>query len=293
MPRQLPSLNAVRVFDAAARLGSFTRAAAQLNITQGAVSRQIALLEEQLGCALFDRRGPKVELNSCGREYAEVVAESLQVLRKGTARLRQGNNPDSILVSILPSFASYWLMARLPQFESKHPEVSVRLAASHRNVDFARDTDIDFAIRFGDGNWSGLYIKRITNDCLVPVCTPKLAKTVKTATDLKKLPLLVEDNRYDEWRRWFKEQGVRYQARKQRSYDDTGIQIQAAIDGLGVMLARETFVANYLKSGCLVRAVDSPMESNFQYFFVCPESRLADTNIKSFHDWLLSYREVA
>ncbi|MCV6605040.1 MAG: transcriptional regulator GcvA [Porticoccaceae bacterium] len=289
MARQLPSLNAIRVFDAAARLGSFTRAAKELSITQGAVSRQIALLEEQLGCTLFDRLGPKVTLNSCGQQYAEVVQESLQILRKGTARIRQGSDPGSILVSILPSFASYWLMARLPEFESQHPQISVRLAASHRNVDFSRQEDIDLAIRFGTGNWPGLYIKRITSDYLVPVCTPALAKSVKTAADLKKLPLLIENERYDEWRRWFKQQGMRYQVRKQRSYDDTGIQIQAAIDGLGVMLAREAFVANYLKTGCLVKAVDSPMESNFQYFFVCPEVRLGDPNIRAFHDWLLSY----
>ncbi|MDM3870764.1 transcriptional regulator GcvA [Porticoccus sp. W117] len=291
MPRQLPSLNAVRVFEAAAKLGSFTRASQELNITQGAVSRQIALLEEQLGCTLFDRLGPKISLNSNGRQYAEVVEESLQILRKGTARIRQDRTSGCILVSILPSFASYWLMARLADFEKQHPQICLRLAASHRNVDFSQEADVDIAIRLGDGNWPGLYIKRITNDQLVPVCTPELAKKVKTPADIKKLPLLMETKRYDEWRRWFKQQRIRYQVSKQRTYDDTGIQIQAAVDGLGVMLARESFVANYLKSGGLVKVVDRPMESNFQYFFVCPESHLADANVQAFHDWLLSCRE--
>jgi len=280
MKRDLPSLNAVRMFEAAARTQSFTRAAAELHVTQGAVSRQIALLEEQLGSELFHRKGPKLRLSNAGLQYQSVVEEARETIRKGTALISQDQRSNTRTVSILPSFASYWLIPRM--------NISLRLAASHHIIDFAKDRDIDVSIRNGKGNWPEVYSKQFTHDEMFPVCSPTLAQEIQCVEDLLHHHLISELLPYDEWHRWFKENNVKYEPRATRDYDDTGVQIQAAIDGLGVMLARSEFVKDCLHSGSLVRLFDTNIMSEFQYYFVCPLPRLSEPNIKAFHDWILS-----
>ena len=288
MKRDLPSLNAVRMFEAAARTQSFTQAAVELHVTQGAVSRQIALLEEQLGCELFHRKGPKLKLSTAGLQYQSVVEEALETIRKGTSQISQDNSSNTLTVSILPSFASYWLMPRMVAMEKVLPNISLRLAASHQNVDFAKDRDIDVSIRLGRGNWSGVYSKQFTNDEMLPVCSPKLAQEIQCVEDLLKHHTISESSGYDEWHRWFEKNNVKYEPIATRIYDDTGVQIQAAIDGLGVLLARSEFVKDCLHSGSLVRLFDTNIISEFQYYFVCPIPRLSEPNIKAFHDWILA-----
>ena len=288
MKRDLPSLNAIRMFEAAARTQSFTRAAAELHVTQGAVSRQIALLEEQLGCELFHRKGPKLKLSNAGLQYQSVVEEALEIIRKGTAQISQNHRSNTLTVSILPSFASYWLIPRMPAMEKVLPNISLRLAASHRNIDFAKDRDIDVSIRYGKGNWPDVYSKQITHDEMFPVCSPNLAQEIQCVEDLLSHHPISEHLPYDEWHRWFKKNNVKYEPKAIRNYDDTGMQIQAAIDGLGVMLARAEFVKDCLHSGSLVRLFDTNIISDFQYYFVCPLPRLTESNIKAFHDWILS-----
>jgi LysR family transcriptional regulator, glycine cleavage system transcriptional activator len=288
MKRDLPSLNAVRMFEAAARTQSFTRAATELHVTQGAVSRQIALLEEQLGCELFHRKGPQLKLSNAGLQYQSVVEEALETIRRGTAQIFQDNSSNILTVSILPSFASYWLMPRLPAMEKELPNISLRLASSHRIVDFAEDRDIDVSIRYGKGDWPEVYSKQITHDEMFPVCSPTLRQEIQCVEDLLDHHPINGRFPYDEWHLWFKKNNVKYQSRDDRTYDDTGVQIQAAIDGLGVILARAEFVKDNLQSGRLVRLFDSSIVSEFQYYFVCPLPRLSEPNIKAFHDWILS-----
>lgn len=290
MKRDLPSLNAVRMFEAAARTQSFTQAAAELHVTQGAVSRQIALLEEQLGCKLFHRKGPKLKLSDAGLQYQSVVDDALETIRIGTAQISKKHNSNTITVSILPSFASYWLMPRLSIMEKALPNISLRLAASHRIVDFAKDRDIDVSIRLGKGNWPDLYVKKFTHNEMFPVCSPNLAQEIQTVEDLLDHQIISDPLHYDEWHQWFKKNNIKYKLREERMYDDTGVQIQAAIDGLGVILARAEFVKNSLQSGRLVRLFNTSIVSVFQYYFVCPRSRLAELNIKAFHDWLLEVK---
>lgn len=287
MKRDLPSLNAVRMFEAAARTESFTRAASELHVTQGAVSRQIALLEEQLGCKLFLRKGPKLKLSDAGLQYQSVVNDALETIRKGTARISRANQSSTITVSILPVFASYRLIPKLTAMEKALPDISLHLAASYRLVDFAVDSDIDVAIRAGKGVWPGLYSKQLTRDELFPVCSPVLARKIHKVEDLLEHKLITDVLPYDEWHTWFKINNVKFQPREGHMYDDTGIQIQAAIDGQGVILVRAEYVKNSLQSGQLVRLFDTSIVSEYQYYFVCPPARLAESNIKAFHDWLI------
>jgi LysR family glycine cleavage system transcriptional activator len=284
----LPSLNAVRMFEAAARAQSFTQAGEELHVTQGAVSRQVAVLEDQLGCKLFDRNGPRLKLSHMGRQYQQVVVEALEIIRQGTARIRRENQANTLTVSILPSFASYWLIPRISILEQALPHISLHLATSYRSVDFDRDSEIDLAIRLGRGDWLGVYKKQITRDQLFPVCAPAVAEQIDQVEDLHKQRLITEIPKYDEWTSWFEKVGVQRRSKEDLTYDDTGIQIRAAIGGQGIMLAREEFVRDYLRTGSLVRLFDQAIVSEFQYYFVCPQARVANPDIQKFHDWLLA-----
>jgi len=287
MKRDLPSLNAVRMFEAAARTQSFTKAASELHVTQGAVSRQIALLEGQLDCKLFVRKGPQLTLTEAGMQYRSVVEDALETIRVGTLKIAKGHEAAKLTISILPSFATYWLMSRMSSLEKALPHISIRLVASHRNVDFSEEPEIDLAIRFGKGNWPEVYWKQITYNELYPVCAPKLAERILRVEDLLQQKLIGEPLRFDEWQRWFKHNKIKFRPKEECTYDDTVIQIQAAQDGLGVILARNDFVRSLEQSGRLVRLFDSSILSDFQFFFVCPPSRMADPNIRAFHDWII------
>lgn len=292
MRRDLPSLNAIRMFEAAARTESFTRAADELHVTQGAVSRQIALLEEQLGSSLFHRKGPKLALSEAGITYQGVVREALEIIRQGTAQIRRARQMDVVTVSILPSFASYWLIPRLPQFEKLHPEVTLRLEASYRMIDFTRESEVDCAIRYGRGQWSHVYAKQITRDELIPVCAPQLAETISSVRDLVGQRLLSELPDYDEWQRWFALFDIKRPTHNDLVYDDTSIQIRAAVSGHGVMLAREDFIKDYLASGGLVRLFPEAIVSDFQYYFVCSPQRLSNPAVGCLRDWLSNVENI-
>ena len=153
MPRRLPSLNGIRAFEAAARSESFTRAAEELNVTQGAVSHQVKALEDTLGLKLFQRERQRVILTDAGRDYLSVVRDALDQIAVGTERLLRRQESGALTVSTSPDFAAKWLVNRLSRFSEQHPDVDLRISASTHYIDFARD-DVDIAIRHGDGEWA-------------------------------------------------------------------------------------------------------------------------------------------
>ncbi|MEX2130161.1 MAG: LysR family transcriptional regulator [Pseudohongiellaceae bacterium] len=182
MVRDIPSLNAIRFFECAARHLSFTRAGEELFVTQNAVSRQVKLLEEQLGAELFVRSGPNLKLTVHGKAFQKTVADALDIIRQGTGSLRRGNI-STLTVSVLPSFASNWLIPRIPNLEAYDSTLSLMLESSYVNIDFNIRTDIDVAIRLGRGTWPGLYSRQITRDRMFPVCTPALAAEIRQPPD--------------------------------------------------------------------------------------------------------------
>ena len=286
MPRDLPSLNAVRVFECAARHLNFSRAADELNVTQSAVSRQIKVLEEQLGQSLFQRAGPTVHLTSAGTIYQATVTEALSALRRGTAELRRTAASPALTVSVLPSFASKWLVPHLFEFEREYPEIALRLAASYRVTDFATEPDVDVAIRLGRGGWPGVHATRLTAMHVFPVCNPGIARRLRKPADLQQERILTDDSIYDEWPRWFDAVGVDYQPAESRHFSDDIMLLQAAITGHGITLARTIIAQDELDAGRLVRPFEASILSSFQYHFVCPPERLAEPKIQTFHSWL-------
>lgn len=283
----LPSLNAIRVFEAAARLGNFSRAAEELHVTQSAVSRQVQRLEQQLGEPLFIRHGPRLTLTTKGQQYLEVVQQGLAAIRSGTARLFRAPSQPRLTLSTLPSLAARWLVLRIGDFERRHPEVSLRLDASYGLVDFAIATDIDAAIRFGRGGWPGVEAELIVKDVVFPVCSPDMARKLREPADLLRERLLVEDPRWNFWTPWARAAGIdALPQRISRLSDDFGVQLQTAELGQGVALARGLLVADDLRAGRLVCPFKLPLPVPVQYYFVYPSERRNEPMLKAMGAWL-------
>jgi len=222
MPRHLPPLNALKAFEAAARSESFTRAAEELCVTQGAVSHQVKSLEETLGIKLFNRERQRLVITDAGREYLGVIRDAFDRIASGTERVLQRQNAGTLTVTTSPDFAAKWLVNRLGRFAEAHPGIDLRVAANLHQVDFARE-EVDIGIRHGDGNWSGLDAVRLCTEQLFPVCSPKLMtgrNRIAKPSDLLKLPLLhLDDNK--SWSRWFEAAGIADAARQRQDEADS------------------------------------------------------------------------
>jgi LysR family transcriptional regulator, glycine cleavage system transcriptional activator len=289
MARRLPPLNALKAFEAAARSESFTRAADELNVTQGAVSHQVKALEETLGLKLFNRERQRLIITEAGREYLAVVRDALDRIALGTERLLQRQSSGVLTVSTSPDFAAKWLVMRLGRFVEAHPDIDLRVSATTHYADFARE-DVDVAIRHGDGNWPGLDVTKLYSERLFPVCSPKLAlgrNRITKASDLLKFPLLrLEDGK--NWKRLFEAAGVTDAVAPGPVLNRASMLIDAAIDGQGIALARTALVAWDLINGRLVRPIDATLRMANTYWIVCPKAASAVPKIARFRDWVLA-----
>ncbi len=289
MARHLPPLNGLKAFEAAARSESFTRAAEELNVTQGAVSHQVKALEKTLGLKLFHRERQRLILTEAGRNYLVVIRDALDQIAVGTARLLQRQESGVLTVSTSPDFAAKWLINRLSRFTEKHPELDLRISASTHHVDFARE-DVDIVIRHGDGNWPGLHAERLCSERLFPVCSPKLVaghNRIRTAADLLKFPLLrLEDAK--NWTRLFEAAGVKTPVGPGPVLNRASMLIDAAIDGQGIALARTALAAWDLINGRLVRPVDVSLRIANTYWIICPKAASNIPKTATFRNWVLA-----
>src|SRR5215813_9846254 len=209
MLRRLPPLNALKAFEAAARHESFTRAAEELFVTQGAVSHQVKALEAELGVKLFNRERQRLTITQAGRDYLTILRDAFDRIAVGTESLLQRQSSGALTVSTSPDFAAKWLVNRLGRFAEKHAKIDLRVSATLHHVDFARE-DVDLAVRHGDGNWPGLEVVRLSAEQLFPVCSPKLLvgrRRLAKPADVLKFPLIHVDDRKD-WTRWLEAAGV-------------------------------------------------------------------------------------
>src|SRR5216684_456265 len=270
MLRRLPPLNALKAFEAAARSESFTRAAEELNVTQGAVSHQVKALEATLGIKLFNRERQRLLITQAGQEYLAVVRDALDRIAVGTERLVQRQTSGVLTVSTSPDFAAKWLVHRLGRFAEAHPDIDLRLSAATQYVDFARE-DVDVAVRHGDGNWPGLDVVRLCSEQLFPVCAPKLVSgrnRITKPADLLKFPLLLLDD-WKDWSRWFDAAGVAAPVTQGPVLNRASMLVDAAVDGQGIALARTTLAAWDLINGRLVRPIDVSLRLANTYWIVC------------------------
>jgi LysR family glycine cleavage system transcriptional activator len=290
MSRRLPQLNALKAFEAAARHESFTRAAEELHVTQGAVSHQVKALEVELDVKLFNRERQRLVITEAGREYLNVVRDALDRIAVGTERLVQRQTSGVLTVSTSPDFAAKWLVHRLGRFAEAHPDIDLRVSATMHHVDFARE-EVDIAVRHGDGTWAGLDVARLCAEQLFAVCSPKLVSgrnRVSGPTDVSKFPFLHLDDR-EAWSKWLEAAGVA-EADLTRGLvlNRASMLIDAAVDGQGVALARTTLAAWDLLNKRLVRPFGVALRLSKSYWIVCPKATAALPKIVTFRDWLLA-----
>ena len=289
MGRRLPSLNALRAFEAAARHLSFTKAAEELSVTQGAVSHQVKGLEEQLGMKLFQRQHQRLLLTATGQDCLPFVREAFDRLASGFARVQARDRAGVLTVSVSPNFAAKWLVNRLGRFTAQHPAIDLRISASLHHVDFVRD-DIDMAVRHGEGHWPGLHVVRLAADELFPVCSPRLLEgpgLARRPDDLRHHTLLHLDDRRD-WLKWLEAAGVSgVDMSRGVVFDQASLNIDAAGDGQGVALARKVLAAGDLLTGRLVRPFEMALPVSYAYYIVCPKPAAERPKVAIFRDWLL------
>jgi LysR family transcriptional regulator, glycine cleavage system transcriptional activator len=286
MARRFPPLSALRPFEAAARLESFSRAAEELHLTHGAVSHQVRALEEHLGTPLFARHGKRVTLTPAGRSFAERVRAALEEIVQAGEALRVRRD-DRLTVSVLPSFASRWLMPRLIRFMDANPGIEVNVIASTVLADFRTD-EVDIAIRFGVGPWPHLACEHFMDDEYFPVGSPKLrGKLPKTPRELLKFGIIREDRDY--WKAWFEKAGIPFEeARAARgpTFNDSTYSLQSAARGEGIALARRSIVFEDLERGTLKALFDLSVPSRERYWFVCPRETAEMPKVKRFREWV-------
>jgi LysR family glycine cleavage system transcriptional activator len=290
MRQRLPPLNALKAFEAAARHESFTRAAQELFVTQGAVSHQVKGLEQELGLKLFNRERQRLVITEAGRDYLNVVRDAFDRIAMGTELLLQRQNAGVLTVSTSPDFAAKWLVHRLGHFVEAHPEIDLRVSASLNHVDFARE-EVDLAVRHGEGDWPGLDAMLLSTEQLFPVCSPALIagkRRPRRLEDLLKFPLIHTGNR-SWWTRWLQAAGIDDKdAIHGPVLNRDAISIDAAINGQGIVLSRTTLVAADLISGRLVRPFAEALRLSKTYWIVCPKAAATQPKIATFRDWLMS-----
>jgi len=288
MKRRLPPLNSLRAFESAARHLSFTKAADELAVTQSAVSHQVNALEDWAGVPLFKRQGRAMVLTEAAVKFLPAVSTALDQIALAGRKL-QAVDPTHgwLTVAVMPSFAAKWLVPRLADFHERNPDMDVWIATFEAQTG-ALGSDIDVAIRYGRGDWPGLASVRIMSEELFPVCAPRLATSLEAPADLAHTTLLHDELRED-WAMWFAAAGLTgVDTARGPGFDDSGLLIQAAIEGLGVALGRSVLVQGDLDAGRLVRPFDVALAAEFAYYLVYPPDLENAPKIETFRTWLLS-----
>lgn len=289
---QLPSLNALQAFEAAARHQSFTRAAGELGVTQTAVSHQVRALEIELGVPLFRRAHQRVSLTPEGRAWAAELGAVFERLRDANVKLRQpvpASRP-AVTVSIIPSFGSRWLVPRLGRFLLQHREIDVRISATERLVDFGVEP-VDIGIRYGLGGYTGVVSHKLAEDALVVVAAPALIEK-RSRFRLKDLgaETLLHDDFPDAWARFFAAAGMDLPKRaRQTELTDSSMVVEAAVRAQGIALARWSLVADELGLGRLRLLFPkvTPLPTGLAYYLVSPRENLRRKAVSAFRDWVL------
>ncbi|XTZ39207.1 glycine cleavage system transcriptional regulator GcvA [Salmonella enterica] len=289
MSKRLPPLNALRVFDAAARHLSFTRAADELFVTQAAVSHQIKSLEDFLGLKLFRRRNRSLLLTEEGQSYFQDIKEIFSQLNEATRKLQARSAKGALTVSLLPSFAIQWLVPRLSSFNSAYPGIDVRIQAVDREEDKLAD-DVDVAIFYGRGNWPGLRVEKLYAEYLLPVCSPLLLtgeRPLKNPEDLAHHTLLHDASRRD-WQTYTRQLGLNLNVQQGPIFSHSSMVLQAAIHGQGIALANNVMAQSEIEAGRLVCPFNDVLVSKNAFYLVCHDSQAELGKIAAFRQWILA-----
>jgi len=295
MRRRIPSTGALLAFEAAGRHENFSRAAEELGLTEGAVSRQIGRLEDSLGLILFNRVKGRIHLTDSGKEYWSKIGDHLDQIERSTFQLLARPEEGGVLeLAVIPTFTNRWLIPRLPLFHAANPGITINMSERPEPFLFS-ESRFDAAIHYDHPAWAGMIKKDLFVEELVPVCSPSLAKgrSEWTPEELKVLPLLHKRGRPDAWKKWwdhFDVTGVNPMLGAQ--YDLFSMSIEAAITGLGVALVPRLYVAREVEDGRLILPVDRHSPGDKRYCVVCPDHKHGTWPLRPFLDWLTREADV-
>lgn len=285
MVRQFLPLNGLRAFEASARHLSFTRAAIELCVTQAAVSQQVKGLETRLGVALFQRLPRGLKITAEGEALLPTVTSSFDQMATTLDRIEAGQVRELLFLGVVGTFAVGWLLPRLAAFQKRYPFIDVRISTNNNRVDMAAE-GLDFAVRFGQGSWHGTDAFRLFEAPLSPLCTPKLAETLKTPADLMEATLL-RSYRADEWSTWFAAAGVTPAAQVNAGivFDTSLGMMEAALQGLGVALAPPSMFSRHLASGAIVQPFPVTISLG-SYWLTRLQSKPPTPAMQAFSEWM-------
>ena len=288
MRRRIPPLNPLRAFEAAARHMSFTKAADELNVTQGAVSRQVKVLEEYLGFGLFERTAKGLELSRNGRAYVGALSQAFEQIARATDEVVSSRSQSILTLRGYTTFLVRWLIPLLPEFKIKHPNVEIRLVSASDPVDFERD-NVDLGIRYGYGQWRNTESDLLFLDSLRPVCSPLLLERVrlKSPHDLAQCTLLHLNQRRSDWPDWLAGADCETLSAENNLFlEDLGVVYQCAIAGMGVAIGQQAYIEDDLAARRLVALFETVLRRPKGYFLVCPKDRVHAAKVRIFRDWL-------
>lgn len=290
--RYLPSMASLTALEALDRLGTATAAAQELDLTQSAVSRQLQVLEQQLGHSLIRRERKRLVLTDAGTSYARDIRLALSMISRASTQLHARPGTKGLSLAILPSFGMRWLVPRLPGFAAQYPEVPVNLATRLAHVDFDSD-DFDAAIRYGNGHWTHCHSVMLAEEKLIPLCHPDLLPdgTAQTAAALSNMSLLHIETRPNAWTNWLAAKGAPAPLRSGALFDQFSTITQAARHGLGVALLPDFIAEDELAQGPLVAAFDGYTQSRNAYYLVWPQRTSGDPGLQLFIDWIITQTE--
>ena len=289
MSRRLPPLNALRAFEAVARLGSFTRAAQALCVTQGATSRHVAGLESWLGIKLFERGRHAIRLTPQGQAYFDSIMGAFNQIEQSTRRLQADPQAHRLRIKLPPTFAIRWLMPRLARFHAAFPKLDVQITTSHQRVDFHAE-DVDVGIHSEPRPPTADGFRRLFGETLVPVCSPSLLRgplALARPGDLAGQVLLCSMNRPLDWPLWLAAAGVPHiDGNQGLKFENAALAYQAAANGLGVMIAVLAFVEDDLASGRLVAPLALPVRTEGAYYLSYPTDQPRPQQVLDFERWV-------
>ena len=282
-------LNALRTFEAVASHLSFARGAQALNVTPAAVSTQIRALEQRLNQPLFHRHGRQISLTEAGLKLLPGVQRGLAELRQAIEVISQDGLEGSLNLSMMPSFLQKWLMPRLPEFYSAYPDLDLMINVDNTLVDF-NQTDMNAAVRLGDGDWPGLKSVKLMDDWILPVCSNRLLKKTGPITsmeDLQKHDLLFAPS--DVWNPWFRKFGKSSRNSRWSLLNDSISILMAAEQGEGIALTRWSLASREIEARRLVRPIDTVVKADWSHYFVAPPHYFDLPKVAAFRDWLLDH----
>jgi LysR family glycine cleavage system transcriptional activator len=295
MKRKMPTLNALKVFEVAATLGNFTRAADVLNVTQSAVSRQVRQLEDQMGEALLLRCHHQLHMTDAGRLLLGALQQSFDRIELAVRSIQQKQHLNRLHVNAPPTFAIRWLLPRLKRFRQKHPHLDVSVTSAV--VDSLGESgQLDCAIRFGNGEWNDLDGSLLMHEQHIAVCSPRLLRgRSSTQVSLHELPLLhvlaAHDKRYMTWQHWIDAAGMgKVDLSRGDEFDLLDMAIRAAVDGMGITIADRHMVVRELADGSLVQFRTAQVEGHQSYWFVTRQAQPLREPVEQFRAWL--YDEI-